>query len=264
MGLTRFVNRHKSIRPRNDGNLLVGCLIALAVVVVIVIIGVIVVAMNWKNWTADATVAIARESINESSLPQSEKPEMIAVIEDFTTRFKDGDITTERFFMTLAEVMASEVFPIGTAYAFDNGYVQASGLTDEEKADGSTQLMRIAQGLRDGDIPRADFEAVFQPAIDQEAAQDASFEMEGERIELLILRDPADVTDEQIKEVIESARTLADDNNVTGSPEMIDLSDALEAEIDASLDNAPAQTPAQDAPDDEAAPAEESDDNAEG
>jgi hypothetical protein len=236
--MTRLLEktRTKTTMARRGG-ILQGCLIAAGVVLLLLIIGGIFVAMNWKGWTAGAIATAARESINDSTLPESEKPEMIAIIEDFTTRFEDGDVTTQEFFVTLANVMGSEVFPIGTAQAFDNGYVQTSGLTEEEKTDGSTQLLRIAQGLRDGDIIRAAFDGVFQPVVDQEAAAEASFDTpEGETVELLILRDPSAVTDEQIKEVVEAARTLADENGVTESPEMIDLSDALQAEFDRALD----------------------------
>jgi hypothetical protein len=93
--------------------------------------------------------------------------------------------------------------------------------------------MRAAQGLYEGSIERSAFEAAFAPMVD--ASQNTSFDLNGEQLRFLIFREPASVTDEELKEVIESLRTLADDAGVSATPEMIDLSDALQAEIDASL-----------------------------
>ncbi len=235
MKINTLINRAKRpLTPSRTrrGGVLAGCLIALGIVVVIAIIGAVVVWMNWKTWAADGTVALTRTAINDSSLPESEKPEMIAVVQTFTDRFKSGDITFEEFGTTLGKVMESNLFPIGSAYAFDNGYVQPSGLTDEEKADGSTQLMRIAMGLYDGTIGRGAYEDVFDVVKDENQTAQAN----GQTI--LIFKDSA--TDDEVKQVIEAARDLADTNGISATPTLIDLSDALAAEIAKSLGETPA------------------------
>ncbi|MEM1424181.1 MAG: hypothetical protein AAGH64_09280 [Planctomycetota bacterium] len=233
MRLNRLVNSYRSPNARR-GNVVAGCLIALAIVVVIIIIGAVWLAFNWKGLAAGLTVTGATEAINDSSLPDAEKPELIAIIEDFAGRFESGDISSDEFFSTLLEVMASDVFPIGNAYVADNGYIRGSGLTDEEKADGSVQMMRIAEGLYDGSIALEDFAAVFAPM--QNTTQNARFAtLEGDQVELIIFRDPSEVTDDELREVIASAQTLADDAGVSATPRTIDLSDALQAEIDDAL-----------------------------
>lgn len=233
MNIVRRINTARLDHNRR-GSVVAGCLIALGVVIVILIGVGIWVALSWKGWAANLTLKATEEIVNQSALPASEKPEMIAIVEGVTVRFKDGDITFKQFGEVFVDVMASEVLPIGAAYVADNGYVQPSGLTDEEKADGSVQLMRIAQGLHDGSIDRDAYVTAFQPMVDTSADATMKTPDAGE-VKLIVFRDNAEVTDEQLKEVIENARTLADENGVTATPAMIDLSDALQAVVDGSL-----------------------------
>ena len=243
MRLNTLINSQRSPSTRRGGAV-AGCLIALAIVVVIAIIGVVVLVLNWKGILTSVIDAGAEQAITESSLPEGEKPELIAIIKDTTKRFRDGDIDDSQLEALVQNLATTDLWHVGAAYSADNGYVQAStGLTDDEKADGSVQLMRIAEGLYNGSVDRADYETVFTPIIDD--TQDTSFDANGEQIRFLIFRDPADVTDDQLKEVIESARTLADDNQVSAAPTMIDLSDALQAEIDGAMAGTPASAPAE-------------------
>lgn len=243
MRLNALINSQRSPSTRRGGAV-AGCLIALAIVVVIAIIGVALLVMNWKSILASGIDAVSEQAITESSLPEGEKPELIAIIKDTTQKFRDGDIDDSQFEALVKKLATTDLWHVGAGYSADNGYLQAStGLTDDEKADGSVQLMRIAEGLYNGSIDRADYETVFTPIIDD--TQDTSFEANGEQIRFLIFRDPADVTDDQLKEVIEAARTLADDNQVSTTPTMIDLSDAFQAEIDGAMAGTPESAPAE-------------------
>ncbi|GAB4547835.1 MAG: hypothetical protein Tsb0013_07980 [Phycisphaerales bacterium] len=258
MTLASLINNSRTVRSRRGG-VVAGCLIALAIVVVLAIVGIVILMMNWRGLVAAGIDAVAEQAINESSLPASEKPELIAIIKDTTQKFQDGDIDETQLEALFNGLASSNVWHIGAAYSADNGYVQTSGLTDEEKADGSVQLMRIAQGLHEDAIDRADYEAVFAPIVD--TSEDATFEnTNGQSISLLVFRDASTVTDEEIKQVIESARTLADEAGVTAEPEMIDLSDTLQAEIDAALSGEPAgdNTPTADESGESDAPADDS------
>lgn len=238
MNIIRTHDRSSSLAARRGGALK-GCLIALAILVVIIIAVGVWIAMSWKGWTANGINAAATAGINASPIPDTEKPELIAILEDLSGRFEDGDISFTEYFTVIGEVMTSDVFPIGSAYAANLGYIQNSaGLTDEEKADGATQMMRIAQGLNDGLIDSNAYEDVFAPMKDPD--QNTSMDTgTGEARELIIFRDAASITDDQLREVIASAKTLADDAGVAEDAQMLDLSDLLQAEVDESLNATP-------------------------
>jgi hypothetical protein len=112
----------------------------------------------------------------------------------------------------------SSAFGLGMIMEFEGGYVDASGLSDEEKADAKLQLNRVAQALADDLLNGADAGNVLQPVMQN-----------GEMI------DQSAATDEQVRAVVANARAAADKVGASGERSEIDLSEEFREYIEKTL-----------------------------
>lgn len=222
---------------RPGGNFVVGCLAVLGVVVVLAIIAAVILGPRLpgmlRGATGEAFRAGGTATINEIDLPAEEKPQMIGHVDRVAEGLKDGSITFEQFAKLGEDLFEDDIFWVGTVYAIDTGYVQASGLPDEEKAEGQKQLRRFAQGIHEGTIARTELNNVAAPIGSNDG--DGTFR----------LNEKAGVTDDQLRQVIANAERVADANSVPSDPAHIDLSDEFGRVIDESLgiDSAPSEPP---------------------
>lgn len=205
------------------GGMLQGCLIVVAILVVIGIAVGIFAAMNWRDWAADLMSVAAKEVINESDLPGSEKPEIIAVFDEVAEGFRNKQVTFEELGDIFEGFEDAPVFWIGLTMQFEGSYVQPSGLSDEEKADAALTLNRVCQGLDNGQLTAQDAKDMLDPVT----ADDADGEGE-----LLM---PDETTDEQVREVIAGALAKVDAAGIPASSVEIDLSEEFREYIEERL-----------------------------
>lgn len=208
---------------RRRGGIAVGCLIAAAVVLVILIAVGVFVALNMKNWAADGLTFIASEGIRQADLPEQEKPELIAIIEQVRDEFKAGSITIEEMQTVMESLTTSPAIYIGSVMVFDAQYVQRSKLPDAERAAGALALNRYAQGMADGSLQWSDAETVLAPIMTTDANGNKR------------MKEPSAVTDEEIRAVIADAKAKADELGIPEETAEIDLSDELKNAIEESL-----------------------------
>jgi len=212
---------------RPGGNFVVGCLALLGGVVVLGIIAAIILGPRLggllQGAGAEAFRAAGTAALNETDLPASEKPDMIGHVDRVADGLKDGAITFEQFARLGEDLFEGTLFWVGTVYAIDTGYVQASGLSEDEKAEGQRQLRRFALGLHEGTIGRDRLNDVAAPIGSNDA--DGNFS----------LNPKAGVTDDQLRQVIANAERVADEFGIASEPRVIDLSDEFGREIDESL-----------------------------
>jgi hypothetical protein len=214
---------HNTRSMSRRGGILQGCLIAAAIVVVLVIAGGIFVYMNARGWSASLMQTVAVEAVNQSDLPESEKPEIIAVFDDLSESFRSGDVTLEELIEVFTDLDKTPVFALGTVLQFEGAYVGKSGLTDEEKAAAKLTLNRTAQGLADDRLSWDQAKAILKPVtvIDEDGNS-----------ELLM---PGETSDEQIREVIANATATNTEAGITDEYKEIDLSEAFRAHIEDRL-----------------------------
>lgn len=205
-----------------DGKALVGCLVALGVVLVLLGIGVVVVLMNWRGWMATGINTATEELINQADIPEGEKPEMIAHVNEYTAAFEAGDVTFEQFGNFMTQLPESSLIPVGIVYSIEQGYLVPSGLSDEEKAAGSVQLHRYARGMHEGSIEIDSLKEVAGPI----GYEDPNGQFQ--------LNPKESVGDDMLREVIANAEAKADEAGVPAEDYTVDLSDELKRLLDES------------------------------
>lgn len=213
--------------PRRRGNFIVGCLAVVGLLALIGIIAAVIIGPRLPGLLRGAGAEGLRQlgtvAINETDLPADEKPEMVAHIDRVAEGVKDGSIGLEQFGTLMEDLFTDPIFQVGIVYTIDEGYLKPSGLPEEEKAEGSTQLKRFAQGILEGSIA--------QDALNNAAAPVGSTDAEGD----FSLNAKAGVTDDQLRQVIGNAARLADSAGVPAEPRVIDLSDEFGRVIAESL-----------------------------
>lgn len=212
----------KSSYASRDGKALVGCLVALGVVLVLLGIGVVVVLMNWRGWMASAINTGTEEMLKQADIPEGEKPEMIAHVNEYTAAFEAGDVTFEQFGRFMEGLPESSLIPVGIVYSIEQGYVEPSGLSDEEKAAGSVQLHRFARGMHEGSIEINALKDVAGPI----GYEDPNGQFQ--------LNPKESVNEDMLREVIANAEAKADEAGVPAEDYMVDLSDELKRMLDES------------------------------
>lgn len=219
---TRFLNSRNTHRR---GDVLKGCLIATGVILVIAIAGIVFVVLNLKNWGANIAAGVAKVGIEAAAIPEDEKPELKLIIDDVRDRFKAGDITMDQLGTFFESLEDSALFVVGLSQIFENSYLAQSGLTDEEKAAGVISLQRYARGLADGTITQTMTSNIYDSLLTSDPNNPGS----------QTLKKPSEVTDDEVREVLTKAATEADAAGVSATPTPVDISDMLQAKVDAAF-----------------------------
>jgi hypothetical protein len=220
-------------RVHRRGNWLMGCGIALAIVLLLLIGAGVFIAMNWRGWAAGGMRQGMTAAVAELPVDDAEKAETQAVVDDFLDRFEAGDISLQQLGLVMQEITESPVMPAGMAMGVSQAYFKDSGLTEEEKADGRTQIARIAHGLAGNTVTQDELRTILTPIeaapADREVIQ---FQLGNRQIRL---KAPSIVTDDDLRVFIAQAREQADSHDLPPTPPTFDLSGELDRAIRTAL-----------------------------
>lgn len=223
------------------GGVLQGCLVALGVLVLLVVIGVVIVAMNWRGWTANLMEQGITAIIDQAELSDADADAMKQEVASLMQDFKDKKVSVEDLGHVAEELAQSPVMTAATVMFVDKSYVQSSALTDEEKSEGTTQVSRFMRGLFDGDIPKTKIDDVTAPLQFQPGGNTTKppVQIHANNINLE-LKNPADVTTEELKIFLANCKQSADDAKVPPERYEVDMPGEFSAAIDRALGRAPA------------------------
>lgn len=222
-------NTRMDWRAQRRGNWLMGCGIALAVVVILAIGAIAFVAMNWRGWAASGMDTVLTQMITEMPLDDEQRIRTQAVADDFVQRFRDGSITMQQMAQVIKEVAESPALPAGVAMGIGQSYFKESGLDEAERADGMVQVRRVAQGLADKTIDPSELHAILTPL--HASPSDPStmqFDLDGQRVRIKL---PRSATDEDLRAFIEKSRETADRYQLPADVPPVDLAEELDRAI---------------------------------
>ncbi|MCC7388680.1 MAG: hypothetical protein IT431_07910 [Phycisphaerales bacterium] len=243
-------------RNRGDfsrrGSVLQGCLVALGILVLLLVIGGVVVALNWRGWTAGLMEQGITAAIDEADVSAEDAAAMKLEVATLMQDFKDKKVSVEDLAHVVEEVAQSPVMTAASVMFVDKSYVQASALTVEEKAEGTTQISRFMRGLFSEQISKTKIDDVTSP-IHYQASTDKQPPVQINANNLnMQLKSPEDVTPEQLKEFLANCKTAADEAGIPPERYEVDMAREFSAAIDRALGRAPALPPAEGGPGGEA------------
>lgn len=213
----------QAMGSRRRGGFVQGCLVALGVVLLLLIVGGVVVALNFRSWSASAGAAFAKAVIEKSELPEAERPEIIAIIDQLRDEVKAKRVTLDEVAVIFADFNHSPILATGAAMQFQAMYVKPSKLTDDEKAASAVAFDRLAQAIAEKKIRWKDLEKILEPIAYKTSNNNLEFQK------------PEAVSEDEIRRVISQAQQAADDAGVPAEPTKIDLSDEFRKYIEERL-----------------------------
>ncbi len=181
---------------------------------------------NWNAVTANLVEPGIKSVIDGTDLPEAQKKGMKEQVTRLADGYREGKITLEQLQQVGDKMMHSPIIsaiPVEVARA---KYIDPSGLSDEEKADATKQLQRVAHGM-------------FEKKIDDKELDDlvvgriADKNSEGK----LEFRDK--ISDEQLREFITACKDLADSKGIPDQNYEIDFAEEMKKAVDAVLDGKP-------------------------
>jgi hypothetical protein len=200
---------------------LVGCLAVLAVMIVLGVVAGVWVSRNWRGWFADIGSQAINQGIDASDLPPQEKVEVKAEVERVAKAFQERRISMEQAAAIVEKLMQSPLMPSLVVAAVDKRYLDRSGLTNDEKAQGRKSLERFARGIIDGKIGQEGIDAVMTHVADRKA--DNSWELR------------ENVSDDDLRAALGESKSRADAAGISEEPESFDASDEVKRIVDESL-----------------------------
>lgn len=209
---------------------LLGCLMVAGILMILIAIGAFWLSRNWRGFVADFGKQRVNEAIDASDLPAQEKVEIKEQVERVGTEFGEGRISMEQAVQIIENLTKSPLMPMMTVATIDAIYLDRSGLSDEEKADGRVTLQRYVQGTMEGKISQQDLDSVMSHIADRQGKQGWKLRQR--------------VSDADLRAAIKEAELQADAADIPAEVEVtIDPSDEFKKAIDEALAEPGAEVP---------------------
>lgn len=212
---------------------LIGCLIVIVGGILLAALVAFWISRNWRGPAAAVAEQALNEGINQSDLPPQERQEVKAEAKRAIDAFRDGQMTLEQLGKIVEGITQSPLLTLFVVTAIEKQYLDQSGLTDEEKADGRRSLQRFVRGAADKKIEQKGIDAVMAHIADRQP--DGSWQIRQK------------VSDKDLRAALKEAKAQADAAGIPEEPEEFDPSDELRKIIDESM-GVPAAMPAEPAP----------------
>lgn len=243
------------------GNLLVGCLAVIGLIVVLGIIATVFVMRSYRGWIATGIEKGVDTTLVELEIDDSEQEQIKGHVTTLLEKYKTKQIDNKQFFGVFEKLVNSPLVAAAMVGAIDKLYIDESGLSDDEKALAAVQLRRYAMGLSQKDISANTLESVLA-SVSTDSPDDNDIRLQyqagpGGTTEYA-LRSQDEVSDDDLRELIAQATAEADKAGIEPNPHEIDLSDTIGVAMANALGEDPAdwvpgyELPAPPAEDDEA------------
>jgi hypothetical protein len=200
---------------------LIGCLAVFGVILICLALVGFWIVRSWHGWAADGLSQVIEQGIDASQLPAEEKRELKIQGKRITEALRDGKLSGEQAVAMVEKLIHSPLMPAFVVLAADKQYLEKSGLSDDEKAEGRITLQRFARGTIDGKFPEQSIDSVLSHVADRRGDGNWKFR---ER-----------VSDEDLRAALAEAKSHADEAGIPAEPEAFDPSDEIKKVIDEAL-----------------------------
>jgi hypothetical protein len=198
-------------------------LITIIVILVIFVAAGVYAVKNRHIWIAHGLTAAMNAVINNSELPSQEKSQVTEIIKQINKGYLAGEISTAELGLIFEGMAKCPALTIGLVTQFEQSYVVPSGLSSAEKLDADTDLNRLARGLSEGKIGWEIAETILAGISD--VGEDGNHQ----------LKAPADVSDQEIREVLVAVKNAADEAGISEMKVEIDISDEFRKSVEQAL-----------------------------
>ena len=130
----------------------IGCGVFALILLIIGGIGIYWAAKNIRGIAADAVTPALQEIVSGMDIPDDQKKQIAARIEDIGKDFKEEKLSVSDLQKLIKGVVESPIAGAAATIWFTNQYINKSGLSEDEKTEAITTTKRFAYGLLDKTI----------------------------------------------------------------------------------------------------------------
>ena len=200
---------------------LIGCLGGFLVLALICAGGTWYTVRNAPRLGAEITRSTLTQFVENSELKPEDKRAVVAQIDRVAEQYKRGEISLEQVAQIGEEITQGPLMVLLMAFAAEEQYLNASGLSAEEKAEAKRTLQRVGRGF----IEKKISEEELDPLLDHVSTEGAN----GQRTFAEKL------TDEQLRQFLADAKALVDGKGIPDEPYQVDVGAELERAVDRAL-----------------------------
>jgi hypothetical protein len=212
----------------------------------VVALGAAALGLVWYSAPVNsvASVELERQSLirmieEDWFLPASEQAQVIAQVNRVCDLHAAGTITYDECEGVFTQLIEAPLFTILSANAFEEDYVQGSGLSNDEQQQTKRALQRVLRGVFAGTISQDEFYAALPSIYSWEDAfsEDELAGMGDEEIDAVLDKYP-DPTDDDLRLSLAKLKSLADRESIPDEPFTVDFSDEMTKVVDRALASA--------------------------
>jgi len=191
-----------------------------------------------KQLGSETLATELQEAIRGASLPEEQKEPLVEQVERLKLAFQAGDVGFEQVVEFAEKLGDGPVFPAGAVIVAERALLAPAGLVGAELADAKLQLGRIARGAYEKDVDHDEVHAILRPIMKDGTSKvrvgtdEHTFESDWEFEEA--------PTPEEVRQVVENARAMADEKGIPAEPFEVDLAAEVRKAVDELLGEAPA------------------------
>lgn len=211
---------------------LVGCLVALLVLMLLVAVGIWLAYVNRdkiKAFVSETTRKVVSETAREvivagiqgSELEEEEKQAVIAQVDRVVDLYKSGEITTEELGQIMETLAQSPVMGALVVISIESQHLHPSGLSDQEKQQARRTMQRVYRGVLEERIQQEELDDALAYVADRR--EDGSIDWK------------ASVEDDQLREFLGLLKERADEAGIPDEPFEIRISEQFQLAIDHAL-----------------------------
>lgn len=215
---------YEAPEPKKSLGCFKGCLIVCGILFVLFLIFSFMAYKNWRKWTGSLASQAIEQSLEASKLPDQEKAEVKQELQRVIDAFQENKLTGEQMASIMTSLMQSPLMNTLIVSIVEKQYLDRSELTDDEKENGVVELNRFVSGMFQEKLHEQDFDDVIQHIATKKS--DGEWE----------LRNPDQVSDDDLRAMIATAKAKADAAEIPAEIETVDPSDEVRRIIDEALE----------------------------
>lgn len=210
--------------PKQGFGCLKGCLLVMALMAALLLVFGMIAASQWRGWAVSLATTAIDQSLDASNLPPQEKIEVREELQRLLQGFQQDQVSGQQMVEIMNTLVQSPLMNSFVVSVVEAQYLNKSGLDAEEIATGKTTLRRFVSGMFDQKIDDPSIDKVLSHIADQQADGTWRFRPQ--------------VSDDDLRAMLATAKSIADEENIPADVEVVDPSDEVRRIIDKALGQA--------------------------
>lgn len=209
-------------KPRSQGmDAVTAVALGCGCLVVVALLGVAATTF-WVANNLDRMVAGATKAVIEGvGLPDDQEQRILARIDELAEQIRNGEISEEEGGAIIKNILEGPILPAAISLGVIRGYIDESGLDDEEKQAGRTAVYRLTHGAIYQMIPQEKLDPVLDHISTRKANNQREFRQS--------------LSDDEVRAFIAAAKEAAGEAGVPEDLPEINFADEFDKAVDKAL-----------------------------